>query len=503
MSSERSRNTLPKTSSLKKKFIVFAIIIILPIATSNIISFIMSNRISNNYNIMMNRMKITNEIKNNLNGSFSHFNKYISANIEESQQFYEFHYNKAVENVMVLQEDSDLRSKYILRDLLNSLKSFKEAADHTIEIYNNHSGADVYYDEYVWTQEIVSYCNTFISLLNDSYFDYNVNVYNQLKQKQAYINRVLMVYMIAALTASTVYTMLFIGDIIRKLKELVNASEKVVKGDFIYREGEMTNIYELDILSKAFSKMINHISKYIESLREKAELEKKLQDEKMKLLSYEKDLKVSQLKILQAQINPHFLFNTLNCISQTAIKENANKTESLIRAVAGILRYSLSMMDRDATLEEELNIVKQYMYIQIRRYEDRFKFNLKINADLKKVIVPAMTLQPFVENAFIHGIEPKEEGGSINIEINEQGERCIVLIEDTGCGMDEDTLRKIITNSQDQQAVGHTTGLGIRSVVQRLKLMYNEDDIFSIESKKGFGTRVYLKIPIKEYRKIC
>lgn len=192
------------------------------------------------------------------------------------------------------------------------------------------------------------------------------------------------------------------------------------------------------------------------------------------------------------------MFNTLNCISQTAINENAYKTESLIRAVAGILRYSLSMMDRDATLEEELNIVKQYMYIQMKRYEDRFKFNLKVNADLKKVIVPAMTLQPFVENAFIHGIEPKEEGGSINIEINEQQERCIILIEDMGCGMDEDALQKIISNSQNQQSVGHTTGLGIKSVVQRLKLMYNEDDIFTIESKKGFGTKVYLKIPIKE-----
>lgn len=477
---------------------MFAIIIILPIATSNVISFIMINRISENYNIMMNRMRITNEIKNNLNESFSHFNKYISANIKESQQFYEFYYDKAVEDVMVLQKDSDLRSKYILRDLLNSLNSYKEAAEFTIEIYNNHSGIDMYYDEYVWTKEIVSYCNAFISLLSESYFGYNINIYNQLKQKQAYINRVLAIYMITALAASTIYTMLFIGDMTRKLKELVKASEKVVKGDFIYNEGERANIYELDILSEAFSKMINHISKYIESLKEKAELEKKLQNEKMKLLSYEKDLKASQLRILQAQINPHFLFNTLNCISQTAINENAYKTESLIRAVAGILRYSLSMMDRDATLEEELNIVKQYMYIQMKRYEDRFKFNLKVNADLKKIIVPAMTLQPFVENAFIHGIEPKEEGGSINIEINEQQERCIILIEDTGCGMDEDALQKIISNSQNQQSVGHTTGLGIKSVVQRLKLMYNEDDIFTIESKKGFGTKVYLKIPIKE-----
>ncbi|WP_252226187.1 sensor histidine kinase [Caldicoprobacter algeriensis] len=447
---------------------------------------------------MMNKMSITNEIKNNLNQSFFHFNQYILTNAEESKRLYKFYYDKAVEDVMALQQDSDIRSKYILRDLLNSLGSFKEAADRTIEIYDDRSGVDVYYDEYVWTKEIVSYCNTFISMLSDSYFDYNVNIYKGLKQKQDYINRVLMAYIIVALMLSAIYTLLFIGDITRKLKELVSASEKVVKGDFTYHEGERTYIYELDILSEAFRKMITYISKYIESLQEKAELERKLQDEKMKLLRYENALKVSQLKILQAQINPHFLFNTLNCISQTAVKENAHKTESLIRAVAGILRYSLSMMDRNATLEEEVNIVKQYMYIQKIRYEDRFEFNLKINVDLKKVVVPAMTLQPFVENAFIHGIEPKEEGGVINIEITEQGSFCTILIEDTGCGMDEGMLKEIMSDSPEQRPVGHTTGLGIRSVVQRLKLMYGRDDIFSIESKKGFGTRVYLKIPIKE-----
>lgn len=489
---------MAKASSLKKKFVIFSVFLILPIATSNVISLIMSNRISNTYNIMMNRMSITNEIKSNLNDSFSYFNQYISTNNGEFKRLYKFYYDMAVENVMSLQEDSDINSRYILRDLLNTLRSFKEAADHTVEIYDNHSGIDVYYDEYVWTKEIVSYCNTFISMLSDSYFDYNVNIYKALKQRQNYVNKVLMVYIIVALMLSAVYTLLFIGDITRKLRELVSASEKVVKGDFAYNDGERTQIYELDILSEAFSKMITHIREYIKSLQEKSELERKLQDEQMKLLSYENALKVSQLKILQAQINPHFLFNTLNCISQTAIREKAAKTESLIRAVAGILRYSLSMMDRNATLEEEVNVVKQYMYIQRIRYEDRFEFNLRINADLRKVMVPAMTLQPFVENAFIHGIEPKEEGGVINIEINQQGDCCTILIEDTGCGMDEDVLNKIISDSENQHPAGHTTGLGIRSVVQRLKLMYDRDDIFSIESQKGIGTRVYLKIPVKE-----
>jgi len=145
-----------------------------------------------------------------------------------------------------------------------------------------------------------------------------------------------------------------------------------------------------------------------------------------------------------------------------------------------------------------VNVVKQYMYIQKIRYEDRFEFNLKIDIDLKKVVVPAMTLQPFIENAFIHGIEPKEDGGVINIEIAEREGFCTILIEDTGCGMDEDMLREIMSDSSEQRPVGHTTGLGIRSVVQRLKQMYDHDDIFSIESKKGLGTRVYLKIPMKE-----
>jgi len=114
-----------------------------------------------------------------------------------------------------------------------------------------------------------------------------------------------------------------------------------------------------------------------------------------------------------------------------------------------------------------------------------------------------MTLQPFVENAFIHGIEPKEEGGIINIDIYEQGDFCTVLIEDNGCGIDKVTLNKIISEETELLHTGHTTSIGIRSVVRRLELIYEEKDIFNIESEEGIGTKVYLKIPIKEMKNIC
>ncbi|MDP4089165.1 MAG: histidine kinase, partial [Bacillota bacterium] len=345
--------------------------------------------------------------------------------------------------------------------------------------------------------------STFISKLSDSYLTYNNEVYAGLKDKEKYIYKILSIYIITAVLISIINTIFFIKNILDKLRELVDTSKKVSGGDFTYHEGKKTYIYELDILSEAFSSMISHIKKYIVSLKETAELEKKLRDEETTLLKYQNDLKQSQLKILQSQINPHFLFNTLNCINQTAIQENAEKTESLIKSVSGILRYSLSMMNRDATLEEEVNVVKQYMYIQESRYEDRVKFNLNVSADLSRVRVPGMTLQPFVENAFIHGIEPKEDGGIINIDIYEEDDKCIVLIEDSGCGIDEETLNKITSEDYEQEHIGHTTGMGIKSVIKRLELMYDERDLFSIESSKGFGTRIYLKIPIKELKEVC
>lgn len=492
-----------KTSSLRRKFIIFVIITIIPIATNSIISFIISKQITYSYDSMLNKMSLTKEVKNSLNDSFTNFNKYMIESSKESKEKYETSYDKAMNNLILLEGKSDLHSKYILRDLQNSLRSYKTSGDATIQISSKQGGIDLYYEHYIFTKEIFSYSNTFLTQLSESYLSYNNEIYNKLKEKEKTIYKVLLFYIITALIISILYTLFFLKNILEKLHELVEASKKVSYGDFSFYEGKKTFIYELDILSEAFSTMIHDIKKHINFIEEKAELEMKLRNEEMNLLKYQNALKQSKLKVLQSQINPHFLFNTLNCINQAAIRENALQTESLITSVSGILRYSLRMMDRNASMEEEVTVVKQYMFIQQLRFVDRIKFNLHVRGDLSKVLVPGMTLQPFVENAFIHGIEPKEEGGVINIDILEQEDVCTVLIEDTGCGIDEETLNKIISGDIELEHIGHTTGMGIRSVVQRLELIYGQKDIFKIESKKDFGTKVYLKIPIKELKDIC
>ena len=491
---------LVKSNSLKSKFIVFVVVIIIPIATSSITSLVISKKINDHYNSMMNKLSTTNQIKSNLSSSFNNFNEYILINKIECKEQYERDLVAAVKSVEYLQQNSDLQSKYILRDLKNSLESYKTSGDNTIDLFEKQGAIDAYYSNYITTKDISSYCNNFIVKLSSSYIDYNDEVYSRLKEKEKVTYKILIIYIAIIILACIIYAMIFLRNISGKLKELVETSEKVASGNFSYHEGKKTSIYELDILSEAFSTMIGNIKEYINSIKEKAQLENKIKDDEVKLLRYENALKMSQLKVLQSQINPHFLFNTLNCINQTAMKEDAADTEKLIRAVSGILRYSLSMMNRNATLEEEVNIVKEYMFIQKLRFDERVDFKLNINADLTKVEVPGMTLQPFVENAFIHGIEPKEEGGNISIDIFEEDNRCIIIIEDTGCGIDEATLRKIISEDTKQEHIGHTTGMGIKSVVERLELLYEDKNIFEIESKVNLGTKIYLKIPMKELK---
>ena len=483
--------------SLKSKIIVFAIILIIPLVTSNIISLIISKKINNNYSLMLYKLNETNDVKNLLNESFNYFNEYFQTSDAESRNVYENNIIKSINKLSALKETSDIESRYILRDLLNTIRSYKSQGDKTIELFSEHGAIDAYYDQYMTSRDMLSYCNSFITKLNESYIKTNNIIYNASKENEAKLYKLLTLFITITIFIIAIYTIIFIKDILNKLQVLICAAKNVSKGNFKEIEAEQTDIYEINILYEAFDKMIRNIKGYIDSLKEKAELETKIKDDEMKLLKYENALKLSQLKVLQSQINPHFLFNTLNCINQTAISEKAYKTEGLITSTASILRYSLSMMERNTTLLEEINIVKQYIFIQKVRYDDRLTFNLDIDLNIKDIVVPGMTLQPFVENAFIHGIEPKEEGGYINIKIYKELNECKVIIEDNGCGIEADTLRKIKSGGSDGEHIGHTTGLGIKSVVDRLEIFYGENNMFNISSNVGQGTKIFLRIPIR------
>jgi len=485
-----------KIKSLNSKFIIFVICLIIPIGICNIISLGMSRKIENGYSDMLNNMLMANEIKQNIDNSLDNFNQYILGGNEKNKEIYSEQIYLAEQKIQVLKNESDNTSQYILRDLGNTLSSYKENSGKTILAYENKEGYIFYYYDFIAAKNIASYCNTYASALMQNYLETNSIAYKELNRNSSIIYVFLEIYLILILSICVIYAMMFIKNISKGLKGIVETSNKVSKGQFEYYEGNKTDIYELDVLIKTFNTMIKDIKEFVSSINEKLLLEKKLKEEEMKNLQYENALKEFDLKVLQSQINPHFLFNTLNCVNATAIMENATTTSKLIKSVSNILRYSLRCMNRNAFLDEEINIVKDYIYIQECRFDDRVKFNLNVNMDIKKVKIPGMTIQPLVENAFIHGIESKEEGGYIDISINDENGICSVIIEDDGVGIPKEILDKINTYNYDTQHIGHTTGLGLNIVEKRLRYLYEKKDMFKIESQEGKGTKVCLKIPI-------
>lgn len=485
-----------RIKTLNSKFIMFVICLIIPIGICNIISLAMSKKIEDEYVHMLNNMLITNEIKQHIDNSLDNFNQYILNGTRNKKQGYDDEIFLEKQKIEVLKNDSDNTSQYILRDLENTFNSYIEDSKKTISAYDNKEGYIFYYDDFIATKNIALYSEEYASKLMQDYLETNSIDYKELKRKNSLIYGLLTIYLIVILSMCVTYALIFIKNISKGLKGIVETSNKVSKGQFEYYEGNKTDIYELDVLITTFNTMVKDIKNLIRSINEKLILEKKLKEEEMKNLQYENALREFDLKVLQSQINPHFLFNTLNCINAAAIMENAATTSKLIKSVSNILRYSLRSMNSNASLDEEIKIVKDYIYIQECRFEDRIKFNLSVNMDMTKVKVPGMTIQPLVENAFIHGIESIEDGGYINININEEYENCNVVIEDNGIGIPKEILDKINNYNYDTKHIGHTTGLGISMVEKRLRYLYNKKNLFKIESEEGKGTKVYLKIPI-------
>lgn len=275
-------------------------------------------------------------------------------------------------------------------------------------------------------------------------------------------------------------------SITKPVHQLTKAANELARGRFNQKIIVESND-EIAFLAQTFDEMRININDLILEIQQKAQLEHELQQSKLLL-------KESQLRSLQSQINPHFLFNTLNTLSKKAYLDGAEETSDLLVSVAGLLRYNLKRIDRSVTLYEEVLVLNQYMEIQKARFTDRLHFQATIDESCLHVNIPGLTLQPIIENAVIHAIEPEENGGTISFRIFRDGSWIIIEIEDSGKGISQENI-ELLLNGQMDANEGHSTGIGFQNVVKRLHLFYGVENLVSIESKEGTGTKVIIQIP--------
>lgn len=278
-------------------------------------------------------------------------------------------------------------------------------------------------------------------------------------------------------------------SITRPVHELTRAANEVAKGNF-QTPIHITSNDEIAFLAKTFDKMRENVNDLFEETQEKARLENELQESQLLL-------KESQLKSLQNQINPHFLFNTLNTLSKKAYLDGAEETSDLLVSVAGLLRYSLKKVDQSVTLAEEVHVIEQYIAIQKARFAERLTFNLEVDSSLLESRIPSLTLQPIIENAMIHGVEKLVDGGTITLRIYQHHEVVLAEVEDDGPGMSPEELERLL-HQEVQSEIGHSTSIGFQNVVKRLQLFFNRAEVLSIKSALGKGTTVTIHIPIEK-----
>jgi len=217
-----------------------------------------------------------------------------------------------------------------------------------------------------------------------------------------------------------------------------------------------------------------------------------LHEEEMKNKEKEKHLDDARLEVLKSQVNPHFLFNTLNMISCMAKLEDADLTDRMIISLSNLFRYNLRTVEQEVYLEQELEVLDDYIYIQQMRFDNRIQYHKKIQVDETVVKIPSFTLQPIVENAFIHGLSNTEQGGKITLHAWLEDMNLMLSITDNGSGMSKDRLEEVRQDLKQGQGLG--SGIGIGNISRRIHMLY-ETGRFEIDSEEHKGTVVKITIP--------
>jgi two-component system LytT family sensor kinase len=202
-----------------------------------------------------------------------------------------------------------------------------------------------------------------------------------------------------------------------------------------------------------------------------------------KLEEQQRLLVEARLAALTSQINPHFLFNTLNSVS-SLIRTDPNQARVMVVKLSKVLRRLLRKHENFSSLREELSFIEDYLAIEVVRFGDKLRFEKDVAEDTLDMLVPSMLLQPLVENSIKHGLSGKIEGGTIRIRTSRGGLRLHLLVEDDGVGIAEEQLATVLDH-----------GIGVSNVHERLKVLFGNDYRMWIESRPGQGTRVQIEVP--------
>lgn len=354
-------------------------------------------------------------------------------------------------------------------------------------------------DAYQAAEEVLTNIRDLIENLKLIQLENNVILYKSLDsngQKVQVINMVMM--MIIDLIILTIMLVLNVTyRMTTPIIRLAHSANEIASGHFEGEEVIVSDEDEIQMMAKAFNKMRISIRVFIEELKRTNEMETQLYEKELQTIKMQTLLNKAELRSLQSQINPHFLFNSLNAGVQLAMMEDAKDTLEFLENMSAIFRYNIRPLDKMVTVEEELSNIKAYAEMMKVRFGDKLKFEIEISEGVYTVPMMPLVLQPIVENAFIHGVGKKEQGGMVTVKAWQEADKVYLSVKDNGTGMTQAQINRILCENTEHllPKKSHSSGIGAGNVLQRLKLSYGDEAIMLIESTIGIGTEVTIAIP--------
>ncbi len=303
-----------------------------------------------------------------------------------------------------------------------------------------------------------------------------ISYVDEIVQNRRSFNAMILIIVITGIAFIVLASIFISYKISQPIKRLERQMNKVERGDFnidlLKAEGED----EVRQLTHSFNLMIERIRQLMSQIIDEQEAKRK-----------------NELKALQAQINPHFLYNTLDSIIWMNENKNHDGVSEMTAALAKLFRISLSKGMEIITVRDEIQHAVSYLIIQKMRYKNKFRYNVELPDELGDYITLKLLIQPIVENSIYHGFSQIPDEGIINIKVYIDGEDLVYLISDNGYGISEEKITSIISGETKSK---HSSGVGIKNVNERIKIYYGESYGINIKSEPDEGTDVYIRIPL-------
>lgn len=371
--------------------------------------------------------------------------------------------------------DNDSHEEYMLkRAITNAMVRYRADHNHLLEIMDRSETIN----QYLLLQRQATYINQYSWDLLQLRLLAGEERWRLLAEANRRNSRLILLYMGCGTAISILVVLLLLRSIVTPLSNLGRAADAIGKGDYEQPPLPEDRKDEIGRTAHSFNLMQNQVRRTFRAMEREAEMEK----ENARI---SQALQESRYAELQSQVNPHFLFNTLNTIAALAAEEGAPYAEDLILRLSKFFRYSLESREKTVKLATEVQVVRDYMELMDARFAGKINMVIEEEARALETEVPRFILQPVVENAIIHGLKDMPSG-EIHLKIHDTGDAVQIKITDDGCGFDTSVLEGRVSS-----ATGHTS-VGLENIMERMKLFGGSAQV---ESTPGEGTRVIIRVP--------